>query len=382
MSTKTKRIVVLDVLRGFALIGILLVNLYSFNIYYGLMHDFYSEFTGINHEIFDVVMHFFGGKSMFLFAFLFGYGAWIQFNNHQDFNQFKSYWNRRMVILFGIGVLHILLLTFGDILAAYAVLGLLVPLLIRKNNKALLLLFLGLQLIPVIEYELSNILEYSTLFSPSKYTIDQYININTSSNFWEIFKLRLYDFFTFRNEKIITYMPKELSLFLLGIVSARMNLIQKSYAKKGIIFCVFGWAIAILYYLKSDSLWALFYSQESIFQTFLVGLTFMLKETIHGLCYVLTFFILWNFKIFRTITSFLQYLGKMALTNYLMQSVLAVFIYSGLGLGLYGQSSPLDLLIYAVGILIFQWLFSYYWLRHFQFGPIEGIWRKLTRKNK
>ncbi len=77
MNTKTNRIISIDALRGFALIGILLVNLYSFNIYYGFMREFYSEFTGANKEVSKAVMYLFGGKSMFIFAFLFGYGGLI-----------------------------------------------------------------------------------------------------------------------------------------------------------------------------------------------------------------------------------------------------------------------------------------------------------------
>ena len=214
MKPITNRIIELDALRGFALIGILIVNLYSFNAYYGHMHEFYSAFTGLNNKIYQQVMFFFGGKFMFIFAFLFGYGAWIQFDKYENKDKFKAFWFRRMTILFCIGILHILLLSFGDILAAYALLGMTIPYFIKKSNKTLIILLIIIQLTPALEYALRSFLEYPNLKLLSKYSMDEYIQINSSTNLWDIMKLRLYDFFTFRNEKLIFYMPKELSLFL------------------------------------------------------------------------------------------------------------------------------------------------------------------------
>ena len=380
MHTKTNRIISIDALRGFALIGILLVNLYSFNIYYGFMGQFYSEFTGANKEVFNAVMYFFGGNSMFIFAFLFGYGAWIQFNNHKTFSQFKGYWFRRMFILFLIGLLHILFLSFGDILAAYAILGMLIPFLIQKSNIFLITLFFCFQLIPAISSACQIFLESWNVYSVSKFDLEYYLHINRSSNFLEILQLRLYDFFALRNEKLFLYMPKELSLFLIGIAAAKMNLAEKSYSKKGFLFCIFSLVIVILFYWKGNQIWPLFNHKASIFHSLLAFSTKMILKIIHGLFYIVSFFILWKLKIFNTLFSCSQYLGRMALTNYLMQSIIAVLIYSGLGLGLYGRSTPLDLLLTTFCIIVFQTIFSYLWLQKYQFGPMEWLWRNLTNK--
>jgi uncharacterized protein len=379
MNPRTNRIISIDALRGFALIGILVMNMYSFNMYYGSMHEFYSAFTGLNSEIYQQVLFFVGGKFMYIFAFLFGYGACLQFDKHEKNDTFKSFWFRRMTILFCIGILHILLLNYGDILAAYALLGMTIPYFIKKSNKTLIILLIVLQLIPAFEYALRKFLEYPYFYDVSKYSIDEYIQINASNNLWELMQLRLYDFFTFRNEKLIFYMPKELSLFLLGIICAKKNLIKKCYSKKGIIFCAMSTIVVVVYYLYEEPFELLFNKEEPV-QAIIFFVLNLAKENIQGLLYIFGFVALWNLNLFSKSFSFLKYSGRMALTNYLMQSLICFFIFSGFGLGLYGTLSPSKLLLFSLYILSFQWIFSYLWLKKYQFGPMEWVWRRLTYK--
>ncbi len=382
MNPRTNRIVELDALRGFALIGILVMNMYSFNMYYGSMHEFYSAFTGLNSEVYQQVLFFVGGKFMYIFAFLFGYGAWLQFDKHEKKETFKGFWLRRMTILFCIGILHILLLSFGDILAAYALLGMTIPYFIKKSNKTLIILLIIIQLTPALEYALRSFLEYPNLKLLSKYSMDEYVQIYSSNNLWDIMQLRLYDFFTFRNEKLIFYMPKELSLFLLGIISAKMNLIKKCYSKNGLIFCTIG-AIAVgVYHQNEEQFWLLFGNEKTPAQDIILYIVYLAKENINGLLYIVSFVALWNLNLFSKLFSFLKYSGRMALTNYLMQSLICFFIFSGFGFGLYGTLSPSELLFFSLCILSFQWIFSYLWLKKYQFGPVEWIWRRLTYKKK
>ncbi len=380
MRPITNRIMELDALRGFALIGILIINMYSFNMYYGHMHEFYSAFTGLNKEIYQQVMFFFGGKSMYIFAFLFGYGAWIQFDKYENKDKFKGFWFRRMTMLLCIGILHILLLNFGDILAAYALLGMTIPFFIKKSNKSLILLLIIIQLTPALEYVLRSFLEYPNLKLFSKYSIDEYIQINTSSNFWDIMQLRLYDFFTFRNEKLLFYMPKELGLFLLGIVCAKKNLIKKCYSKKGIIFCAISAIVVAVYHQNEEQFWLLFGNEKTVAQDLILFVIYLAVENIHGLMYIVGFVALWNLKLFHKSFSFLKYSGRMALTNYLMHTVISFFIFSGCAFGLYGSLSPAELLLTSLYISSFQWVFSYLWLKKHQFGPMEWVWRSLTYK--
>ena len=70
--------------------------------------------------------------------------------------------------------------------------------------------------------------------------------------------------------------------------------------------------------------------------------------------------------------------GRMALTNYLMHSVICLLIFSGLGFGLVGELARAELYLVVIGIWILQLLYSPWWLAHFHYGPVEWLWRSLT----
>ena len=76
--------------------------------------------------------------------------------------------------------------------------------------------------------------------------------------------------------------------------------------------------------------------------------------------------------------SFLSPLGRMALTNYIMQSIIGIIIFYGIGFGLYASLPLYMVIIIGIFILIFQIIFSQYWLKHHEYGPIEWLWRRLS----
>ncbi|NQY11308.1 MAG: hypothetical protein HRT71_17555 [Flavobacteriales bacterium] len=100
MIPQKDRIVVLDALRGFALVGIFVVNIFCFHMYYGYTYEFHVVFEGLDELIYNSMLILCGGKFMFIFAFLFGFGAWLQYSKYSDFSAFKSFWLRRMSVLF------------------------------------------------------------------------------------------------------------------------------------------------------------------------------------------------------------------------------------------------------------------------------------------
>lgn len=78
------------------------------------------------------------------------------------------------------------------------------------------------------------------------------------------------------------------------------------------------------------------------------------------------------------VARFLQPVGKMALSNYLIQTLLCTYIFYGYGLGLFGKIGPFYGILITIGIYSLQILYSYYWMKKFQFGPMEWLWRRLT----
>jgi uncharacterized protein len=82
--------------------------------------------------------------------------------------------------------------------------------------------------------------------------------------------------------------------------------------------------------------------------------------------------------VFARIVGALACVGQLALTNYLMQSVICNFIFMGFGFGLFGQLERLEIYYVVPGVWLFQLIFSVYWLQHYRFGPAEWLWRSLT----
>ena len=180
----TYRIVSIDALRGFALFGILVVNIFVFHAPYAHYGPFYMQFPEEEMMILQLMIALFAGKFMFLFAFLFGYGCWLQYQKYENYFAFRSFWTRRMLILAGFGLLHVLLFSFGDILLPYALLGLLLPLCIRWKNWQIALLAVLVYAIPVYEFVARQQLGYEPIFMQSDYSLEDYIHIYTQGSIW------------------------------------------------------------------------------------------------------------------------------------------------------------------------------------------------------
>lgn len=367
----------IDALRGFALFGILVVNIFVFHASYPHYGEFYFQFEETEIKVLQNMFFFFAGKFMFIYAFLFGYSFWLQRERTTDLIAFQSFWNRRMLLLAGFGILHVLLLSFGDILLPYALLGLSLPLFARLSNAKVLGCFLLVYLIPVVEFVLRGFVEYPSVFMQPAVPLETYIEVNGQGSFLEIFKLRMQDYFSFKNEKLIMYIPKELSLFLVGMLAARADLARKINTKTAAIFCLVAILVVGGMYFYEPGIRSLFDYENSLLQRIVLGIVIQLLEFTHGFLYIIGFFLLWKLTPIQKMLFPLTYTGRLSLTNYIMQSLICAVLFSGLGY--YGQLRPSQLIIWAVLIYIAQLVFSYIWLRGYKYGPLEAIWRKYSR---
>ncbi len=371
------RIHQIDALRGFALFGILVVNIFVFHAPYPHYGEFYFQFVGTEIRVLENMFFFFAGKFMFIYAFLFGYSFWLQYEKAEQEDTFRSYWNRRMLLLACFGVLHIFFLSFGDILLPYAILGLSLPFFARLSNKKVLLWFFLIYLIPVYEFVLRGFVEYPSIFMQPVVPLENYIEINGQGSFFEILKLRIQDYFSLKNEKLIMYIPKEISLFLIGMLAAKSKLASKLDIKKGLVFCVFALLVVGIIYLYKPGILSLFDYENSLWQRIVVGLIIQFSEFVHGMLYIIGFWLLWNVTLLKSILFPLTYTGRLSLTNYIMQSLICVILFSGLGY--YAQLSPTELITLACAIYLMQLVFSFLWLKRNKYGPLEAVWRKYSR---
>ena len=369
------RIYQIDALRGFALFGILVVNIFVFHAPYPHYGAFYFEFQGFERTVVQNVIFFFAGKFMFIYAFLFGYGFWMQYQNQKE--NFSKYWNKRMLLLSCFGVLHVLLLSYGDILLPYAILGLSLPFFARLKNTTIVIWLIVISLIPVYEFVLRGFVTFPSIFMSPTETLENYIAINGQGSFLDIFKLRMKDYFSFKNEKLIMYIPKEMTLFLVGMLAGRIHLATKVKVSSATIVCIVSIILVGLMHFFRPNVIAFFDFQNSVFQRIILGLIIHTAEFLHGLIYIIGFFLLWQISFVEKILYILTYAGRLSLTNYITQSLVCVIIFSGLGY--YGQLTPSSLVKLAIAIYSVQLLFSYFWLKNFKYGPLEAVWRKFSK---
>ncbi|MEM6725010.1 MAG: DUF418 domain-containing protein, partial [Bacteroidota bacterium] len=205
-----------------------------------------------------------------------------------------------------------------------------------------------------------------------------YVEANQSGNLMEMFRLRLTDYFSFRNEKLIHYIPKEFSLFLIGILAARADLASLVVSLRIKIFCLVALAYTLAMYFYQEQIVGFFNYEEVFLHRISIVLIIHLAEFLQGMLYIVGFFILWKWAPFKRMATALTFPGRLSLTNYLMQSLICVVIFSILGF--YARLQPSQLIYIAVLIYLGQLIFSFFWLQRYPQGPMESIWRKLSRK--
>lgn len=372
----SQRILQLDALRGFAMFGILMVNIFVFHAPYAHYAAFYGAFSDMQGLVVEGMITLFGGKFMFIFAFLFGYGCQLQIARQGNTAAFRNYWWRRMLLLAGFGLLHLLLFWFGDILLPYALLGFLLPWFQRLSTAWLVclgLLFYGtaaLYHVPQWLFQLPEIHMTSTR------SLAAFIETYSTGSFLEILPWRMHEYLSFSNEKLVFYMPKELGLFLLGIAAARKQMHSWIAHPKTLAFLLGSALFIVLWTIGRHAIIPWCNPAENPWTRAPLIAIISAAEFLHGAVYVLGFFLLWRKSWFQKIMNPMRYVGRASLSNYILQSVVCIFLFYGYGLGWYGQLKPLDMIGLVLLIFALQTLLSFLWFKRFKQGPLEAIWKK------
>jgi len=380
------RIIQIDILRGFALFGVLLVNVFGYNASFFDFSGFYSTFGDpLNSKIFEMVVGFAADKFIFIFSFLFGIGFAIMYLKYKvDEKHFFRLYLRRMLALMGFGIIHVVFFWAGDILLSYSLMGIIL-LLSRKLRSGWLLFFsVFWYFFPIAYIALENVFPFlpDALSSVTTMKMPEVIVVYSGGSYSEIFRLRLHEFAAFRNINLIYYAPKVLSLFLLGYLFYkhqfldRINASKKKYSIVAVVLLIAG-VITTLF--TGDIVNVLAGNPETNPYTTAIYMgVYELTNILLGFAYILLVLIGSQVLFFRKILSPLKYAGRTALTNYLMQSVIFTTIMYAYGFGKFGSYQPWQLLIWAIIVFTVQVLISKLWLQKFRFGPLEWIWRKLT----
>ncbi|CEG26044.1 DUF418 domain-containing protein [Bacillus sp. B-jedd] len=372
----TARIISLDAMRGIAILGIYLVNMLSFHSPYMLINPLEYWNHGID-RYFYIFIDIFAQASFYpLFSMLFGYGLMLM--KERSKAKGKNFYPvviRRLFFLLCIGIVHAFLIWPGDILITYAVIGFLALFFLRLSGKALLAtgllmyiipnLFLGLLLTAA---DFSGMNASSVIFSEDE--AKNALQVYSSGTFAEITEMRIWEWKESNNKGTIPILVLSiLPLFLIGAGLAKLKWLTevKKHQKKLILFSIIAFGAGLLIKLLPYYGWE-GYSAEFL-QDFFGG---PLLASVYG---SLTALAVHNHAgragVFASV-------GRMAMTNYLLQSIVSTFIFYGYGAGLYGSISIVTGTGLAVAIYIAQAAISRFWLKRFHFGPVEWIWRSIT----
>lgn len=393
---QNERADILDILRGFALLGVLLDNTFAFTGWgYLNMPQREAISTWPADGLLGMLeLTFINGKFYSLFSLLFGIGfSIILIRNQQRGVNPLTIFYRRIFILFIIGAGHLLLLWEGDILFLYALIGMALPLFRKCSDKTLLILSAALIASPIILDVFSVIFHYKSgsFLEKMAQAVDKSTGLPLDDGFiqyrygrhdaWQHWRNWQASGFLYRYAYILdsNRIPKVLAMFLLGFYAGRKMMyakleenivLFKKLRKWGFIigipaaiactgFEVFGKKIP---------------NAEGLAHTFFYAISVVPLS----LAYMSVICLWWIKKKGNSRLKYLAPTGRMALTNYLIQTILGISIYYGVGLNMGGHIGPVIFMPIGLAIYVLQIIFSNWWIKHFNYGPFEWIWRQLT----
>jgi uncharacterized protein len=414
---KKSRIVALDVMRGIVLFGILLMNINGF----GLAHAYSNPTisggsTGLDLITWITTNMLFEGTMRALFSLLFGVGMFVLLDGLErrgaGIKGADIYFRRLLWLLF-FGLVHgYLLLWIGEILYQYAIMGLLVysfrNMIPTKLIAIAVFLFAAGSLWNYMDYRkevkfMEDVAKMQALQAENKpldrdlqkvsYKWDQRqwdrsaagvaeYNENMRKGYFQVVAFlapqnqRYDEHWSYRYDLFDVF-----SMMLLGIALFKLKLLsaEKPYTLYALIAAI-GYLVglSVNYYevnlIMTDNFSSTAFAKSNI--TYDLGRVFVAMGHI-GLIMMFC-----KVPTLRWLKNGLSAVGKMALTNYLMHSVICLIIFTGVGFGQFGKLLRHELIYVVVSIWIFQLIISPIWLRYFQYGPMEWLWRSLSYQKR
>ena len=380
-----QRISAIDSLRGFAVMGIMLLhNIEHFN-YYSFPKTELPWLRSLDSSIWDMMFFTFSGKAYAIFALLFGFTFYLQSHHaEQRGEDFKNRYMWRLVLLLGFGFINSLFFP-GEILVLYAILGFALVPIRHWSNKALLWTAVILMLQPV-EWVKVIYAAICPEANPQQmiYSLgDVYPQLGGTS-LWEMMKV---NFVTGQLASLnwawcYGRVFQTTSLFIFGLLIGRLGLFRSSTEEElsrsrtlwTKVLCYSAPLAIILYYGKR----ILFSLIDNPFMKASITTTF---NSWYNLCFMLSIvgiFLLLYWTRPTRLQRWLVPYGKMSLTNYVTQSIIGSFLYFGYGLGLHAKCGTTVSICIGIVFLILQVSFAHWWMAHHKRGPLESIWHKLT----
>ena len=369
------RIQDVDALRGFALLGILVVNItFAASGYPIHVAEDPAYSSWLDHSVRWLSSAFVDMKFYLLFSFLFGYSFQLQMQAAQRAGAaFRPRMLRRLGGLLVLGVLHGVFLITGDILSVYAILGLVLVAMRRVKDRTALVaagaiyayLFITLA-VAALFLDTTAVLDPTTAVAAAQGTA-----ANLAGSFSDVVGEHIRALPTYGLSLLTVQGPTTLAAFLIGMVAGRRKLLQNVDGSDALLRLIqlIGFSIGIT--------GGIVYASGGNGDTRAVLMSVMTAPFLTA-AYVASLLRIMHSERGEDIRRLLAPAGRMALSNYLGQSVATLLIFTGVGFGLVGQVSPLETTGLAVGIFVLQVMLSHIGLSNFRYGPVEGLLRAVT----
>ena len=397
-----EREIFMDVLRGFAILGIFIANLNGFS--------WYSEAAGnkgpflvpgLDHKMNFLHHMFIEGKFYSIFSLLFGWGIALQFKRAADKGiDAAPTVKRRLFFMLMLGAIHLLLWS-GDIVFFYALLGFILLRLRNLSNKKMVITGSILILSPIVIYAAKSHWQWlnapaGLLFGTGE-TLDKILFNRVISNqngiaiflkqasWWEVLKANVSGFFyRYGYLFFVSRIPKVLGMFLIGYALGRSGFYTNIERNKKTLYIILAAGLLIglpaNYYLARymtyfmDDYWQL--QTNGLYQT----IAYAFGVVPLALAYVAIFMLTFQNATGKKLLSVLAPVGKMAFSNYILQTLVGSIVFLGAGLGYIQMVGPVWYTVFGILVFMVQIGISHLWLQYFNYGPLEWLWRSATYK--
>lgn len=397
-TSPNSRAPIIDALRGIALFGILAVNIQSaiWSLGGPTLGQLDEVSTLLDRAAVLVISFFLEFKFYPIFCFCFGYGFAVQARKWRARgDNLKMLFTRRLTFMLILGILHGVFLWFGEILTRYAITAFILRHYLGRGPRALIK---GLRFWLITTAVATLIL--GVLVSPGELTETELTDMNatamteiaavkaiyTTGSYVEVTRQRAADFVSITTS-FVFLIPQVMVLFLLGAISAQMGwlTVSKQFPEKHralltrifVVSLLVGLPINIAFSIKG-------WSMANAFSIDLTWLDVAVSTLvpIFAFAYISGLALMATSPLGQTFIALFAPAGKLALTNYVLQSFAITFFLYGYGLGWGARLRQGELLILAVMIYSFQLVASHFYLRLYRQGPLEWLWRRYTNPSE
>ncbi|MEA2882982.1 MAG: uncharacterized protein QOH32_2238 [Bradyrhizobium sp.] len=370
----SQRIEALDVLRGLALAGVIVIHaVFEFRV--SIFQQFLPD-TGNLPPLERALQSFLAAavelKAFALFSLLFGAGLAIQFDRLAGNPRRMVLLVRRLAVLLGLGAVHLVLIWNGDILVEYALAGLVVlPLLFGPRWLALavatasLTVFIAMPLLPPVAFPADPWIRSH---------IAEAVRVYGGGGFSDVLAFRISEIPAMFPLHVLIF-PRTVALFLFGALAWRAGLLRELPQRRGVLCAtaiagiVCGGALTLAATAGIPFAFRFFARSGDVAER--------LGSIVLVAGYAAAVLAIMTMPAGKKLLGWAAPVGRMAFSNYLAQSLILSFIFYGYGLGLFGRVGVTAALAIALAVYAAQAAASAWWLKRWRYGPVEWLWRSL-----